>query len=202
MPSNRPARQIFDIEGHAFFVTFSCYHDVPLLSRDRCKAIVLGQLENLSRRHEAGVVAYVIMPDHVHILLRPSTSGRLSLFVQQWKRLTSFQISTYLQLGSDTTSMPFADRVLDDKGAVHVWQKRYYPFNVYTPRKALEKIEYMHNNPVRAGLVKDPCDWKWSSARYFLKGQSVPVTLVPYDGPLDFKKYYLSKGARSRGWPR
>ena len=61
---------------------------------------------------------------------------------------------------------------------------RYYPFNVYTPKKAVEKLEYMHNNSVCAGLVKEPCAWPWSSARYFLQGKPSPLTLVPMDGPI------------------
>ena len=188
--STRPKRQIFDIEGHAFFVTFSCYHRVPLLEQDRCKGIVLGNLESLSRRHRIGVVAYVVIPDHVHALLRPDTTGKLSVFLQQWKRLTSFAISEFLQLKTNPSATPFARRIRDADGNVHVWQKRYYPFNVFTPAKALEKIEYMHNNPVKAGLVKDACDWPWSSARDFLEGKRGPVTLVPYDGPLDFDKLF------------
>ena len=188
--SSRPKRQLFDIEGHAFFVTFSCYHRVPLLERDRCKGIVLGHLEVLSRRHRVGVVAYVVMSDHVHILLRPEGAGKLSAFLQQWKRLTSFAISNFLKLKSNPEETPFGVRVRDRNGDIHVWQKRYYPFNIFTPEKALEKIEYMHNNPVKAGLVDDPCAWPWSSARELLQEKRGPVTLAPYDGPIDFDKLF------------
>src|SRR3972149_6997499 len=136
----RPKREIFDIEGHAFFITFSCYHRLPLLGRDRCKRIVLGQMDVLSRRHGVGVVGYVIMPDHLHALVRPVRSGLLSLFMQQWKRLTSATIQTFLGLGTERDSTPFGARNRDRSGKIHVWQKRYYPFNVYTPKKAVEKL--------------------------------------------------------------
>jgi len=62
-------------------------------------------------------------------------------------------------------------------------------------KMALEKLEYMHKNPVKAGLVNDVCDWRWSTAAHFLKGAAVPVRLVPIDGPLP---KWLSLGVRER----
>ncbi len=189
MPQPRPSapsRKIFDIEGHAFFVTFSCYRRLSLLGRDRCKRMVLGSLDSLSRSHQVGIVGYCVMPNHVHVLLRPARSGLLSTFMQQWKRITSASIQDFFHLGQPDDRSPFSKYVRDKAGEIHVWQAKYYPFNVYTPAKAVEKLEYMHNNPVRAGLVKDPCDWPWSSAAYFLKGKASPVRLLPMDGPLPF----------------
>ncbi len=60
------------------------------------------------------------------------------------------------------------------------WQPKYYPFNLYTEKKAREKLDYMHLNPVRAGLVKKACDWHWSSARYYEHRRSVgiPITWI------------------------
>jgi putative transposase len=133
-----------------------------------------------------GVVGYVGMPDQLHALLRPIRSGLWSLFLQPWKRLTSNSIQDFLGLGTERDSTPFGSRIRDGQGKIHVWQKRYYPFNVYTPKKAVEKLEYMHNNPVRAGLVHDPCAWPWSTAAYFLLGNPCPVTLCPMDGPIVF----------------
>jgi len=196
--ASRPSRKIFDIEGHAFFVTFSCYRRLSLLGRDRCKRIVLGSLDALSREHRVGVVGFCIMPNHVHALLRPETAGLLSTFVQQWKRLTSGAIQEFLHLGQPDDYSPFGKYVRDSSGAIHVWQPKYYPFNVFTLKKALEKLEYMHNNPVKAGLVKDPSDWPWSSAGYFLKGKPCPVRLVPMDGPI-FIERVKPRGRASPG---
>jgi len=58
-----------------------------------------------------------------------------------------------------------------------VWQAKYYPFSLFTEKKAIEKLNYMHWNPVRAGLVSSPCQWRWSSARYFEQQKSVGVPL-------------------------
>jgi putative transposase len=193
----RPPRQVFDIEGHAFFLTFSCYRRLSLLGRDRCKRMVLGTLDAVSWRHQVGVVGYCVMPNHMHALVRPVRAGTLSVFMQQWKRLTSAAIQQFLRLGQPDDFSPFGKYVRDGAGVVHVWQPKYYAFNVFTPAKAIEKLEYMHNNPVRAGLVDDPCAWPWSTAAHFLQGRRVPVRLVPMDGPVVWE-HQMRKGAQAR----
>ena len=49
----------------------------------------------------------------------------------------------------------------------HLWQRRFYDFNVWSYKKKLEKLKYMHFNPVKRGLVKDPKDWPWSSYSFY-----------------------------------
>ncbi|MEE8451108.1 MAG: hypothetical protein V3R99_04305 [Thermoguttaceae bacterium] len=57
------------------------------------------------------------------------------------------------------------------------WQPKYYPSNLYSEKEALEKLDYMHMNPVRAKLVQEACEWRWSSARYYQQAKSVGVPL-------------------------
>ena len=65
-----------------------------------------------------------------------------------------------------------------------VWEKRFHDFNVWSERKELEKIGYMHWNPVKRGLVENPEDWKWSSSRAYLYGETEPVRVAFQDWPL------------------
>ena len=58
-----------------------------------------------------------------------------------------------------------------------IWQPRYYGFNIWSRRKVEEKLDYMHGNPVRAGLVEKAVDWKWSSARWYVEGKSVGLPI-------------------------
>jgi putative transposase len=78
-----------------------------------------------------------------------------------------------------------------------VWQPKYYAYNVFTPAKAIEKLECMHNNPVRAGLVDDPCACPWSTAAHFLQGRRVPVRLVPMDGPVVWE-HQMRQGTQAK----
>jgi putative transposase len=183
----RPDRTIYQVDGHAFFVTFCCYRRLSLLGRDQCKRIVLGNLDTLAWNYKIGVAGYCLMPNHVHALFRPIEAKALGPFIQQWKRLTSHAIQAFFHLGRSDDRSPFGKFVKDDNGEIHVWQPKHYPFNVFTIRKAIQKLEYMHNNPVKAGLVSDPCAWPWSSAAYFLQNRPSPVRLVPLDGPIVFE---------------
>ena len=63
-----------------------------------------------------------------------------------------------------------AGRALFDHAPQHIWQKRFYDFNVWTEHKRIEKLRYIHRNPVRRGLVSSPEQWPWSSFRHYVSG--------------------------------
>jgi putative transposase len=91
------------------------------------------------------------MPEHVHLLISEPERGKLSVALQMLKQIVG------RKLNAGRNSQPF-------------WQRRYYDFNVWSRRKFQEKRRYIHRNPVRRGLVKNPEDWPWSSYRHWLTG--------------------------------
>jgi len=163
-------RVIHDDQLHAHFVTFSCYRRRRLLDDDRAKGVVLGVLNSQLVGRKATCVGFVVMPDHVHAIVWFPIPGQLSLFIQQWKRLSSHQIRRLVH----GKLVRYAEKIGD---ADPFWQAKYYPFNLYSEEKVREKLTYMHENPVRAGLVAKPCDWAYSSARYYEQGRSVGVPI-------------------------
>ncbi|MCK6474393.1 MAG: transposase [Planctomycetes bacterium] len=157
-------------DGCAHFVTFSCHKRRRWLSLEQPKRIVLGILCAELRKQRGHCVGFVLMPNHVHILMVFEQAGRLSGFLKQWKQRTSHGI---LEFYSED-----CPRYLERLDADHtVWLPRYYPFRIETEEKLHEKLVYMHENPVRAGLVEDACDWPWSSARYYRQGKPVGVPI-------------------------
>jgi len=120
------------------FITFSCYRRQPRLNTPRACRVFLRQLEIARRRFAMCVYGYVLMPEHVHLLLNEPESRRLSTVIQSLKQTVA--------------------RVLGFEG-VHFWQRRYYDFNVWSERKRVEKLRYIHRNPVMRGLVEKPEDW-------------------------------------------
>jgi putative transposase len=96
--------------------------------------------------------------------------GQLSVFMQQWKRLSSRHIARLVR----SKLVHYAERIGPDDP---FWQAKYYPFNLYGEEKVREKLTYMHEDPVRAGLIAHPCDWAFSSARYYEQGRSVGVPI-------------------------
>ena len=161
-------RRIYDRDGHAHFITFSCYRRRRLLDSDRPKRVVLGVLGSQFAMQAGLCVGFVVMPDHVHAIVRFPEPDQLSHFMKQWKQCSSVHLKRLFR-------GPLAAYASGIDPAEPVWQPRYYDFNVYSDEKMEEKLQYMHQNPVRAGLVARPRDWPWSSARYYETGASVGV---------------------------
>ena len=163
-------REIFDKEGYAHFVTFSCYRRRNILDADRPRQIVISFLDSQLRRQDSRCLGFVIMPDHVHAVIWFPLSNQLSRFIQQWKRLTSFEIRKHLKTERDAYS-----HFLDPTDPV--WQRKYYCFDIYSEKKLSEKLAYMHENPVRAGLVENAWEWPYSSARWYSEVNIVGVAI-------------------------
>ena len=163
-------RRIYDDERHAQFITFSCYKRRKLLDTDHAKRIVIGTLGSQLATHDGLCIGFVIMPEYVHCLIWFDEPGHLSSFMNHWKDQTSLKIKNLYQ-----TKFPeYCSNIEESDPA---WQARYYPFNVFTAKKLEEKLDYMHLNPVRRGLVRRAIDWKWSSARWYLQGKTVGIPI-------------------------
>jgi len=155
---------------YAHFVTFSCFKRRRSLDHEICKRVVLGTLASELAKQSGTCVGFVVMPDHVHALIWFSEEYNISAFMDKWKELSSKQIAEALRV-----HLPAYWKEI---GATDpIWQAGYYGFNIYSDEKLREKLTYMHENPVRAGLVVKACAWPWSSAGFWLKEKSVGVRL-------------------------
>jgi putative transposase len=141
-------------EGDVHFVTFSCYHRLGYLQAPGMRDLFEEALGRMSYCYEFNVVGYVVMPEHVHLLVSEPGKGLLAVGLQALK----------LSVAKRARERPF-------------WQSRYYDFNVFTTAKRFEKLHYMHVNPVKRGLVIHPEDWPWSSSRYYQTGQQGRVKI-------------------------
>jgi putative transposase len=132
------------------FITFSCYRRQPKLGNPASREVFEKSLEHTRRRYGFCVKGYVVMPEHVHLLVSEPEDGSLATAIQALKQ----SVSRTLALRS---SQPF-------------WEPRYYDFNVWTAEKQTEKLRYIHRNPVARGLVAKPGDWEWSSFGHYATG--------------------------------
>lgn len=151
--------------GDLHFVTFSCYHRLAYLGAASARELFERSLEAIRLRYEFVVTGYVVMPEHVHLLVSEPLQGTLARALQALK----------LSVAVQSRQRPF-------------WQRRYYDFNVSTREKFVEKLRYIHRNPVRRGLVTKPEDWKWSSFRHYQTGIC---------GTVEIESEWT---ARQRGW--
>jgi putative transposase len=164
-------RKIFDRNNHAHFVTFSCYRRQRILDDDQAKRIVIHFLAAQLKNQNGICMGFVIMPDHVHAMVQFYESDKLSVFMNQWKRRSSIQLK---QLFKEKLTK-YGDKI-DLEGPM--WQPKYYDFNIFSKAKSLEKLNYMHMNPVQSGLVDRPENWKFGSVRFYLLGKPVGVPIT------------------------
>ncbi len=135
--------------GHLHYVTFTCYHRTTLLARAEARDIFQQELERVRRWYGFVIAGYVVMPEHVHLLVSEPERTLLATALQMLKQMAARKLSG---------------------GSGAFWQKRYYDFNLWSEAKRIEKLRYMHRNPVQRGLVEKPEDWAWSSFRHYATG--------------------------------
>jgi|SRR6478672_1766463 putative transposase len=158
--------------GHLHFVTFSCYHRRPLLGTARRRNLFLEIFEQVRARCSFVVVGYVVMPEHVHLLISEPERGTQSTVMQVLKQRFARRVLAELR----RQRRPQQDALWQEALEVgHVWQARFYDFIVRSEVKKREKLRYIHRNPVRRGLVLEPEQWRWSSFRSYAYGESGPV---------------------------
>ena len=137
--------------GHLHFIAFSCFRRQPLLQSRTGYQVFEQELEKVRARHGFLVAGFVLMPDHVHLLVSEPQSLQLSATLQVLKQQVS--------------------RKLKRPREIRFWQRRYYDFTVCSHQKRVEKLRYMHRNPVQRGLVEKPEEWPWSSFQHYATGK-------------------------------
>jgi putative transposase len=171
----------YNVPGHAHELTFSCFRRLPLLSRDRTLQWFQEALEAARNRRNLALWAYVIMPEHVHVIVCPRD---LAYDVRLVRTALKVPVQRKALAFLRQHAPGYLDRLRDEQpnGEVHYrfWQRGGgYDRNITDPRTLWKMIEYIHNNPVRRGLVSSPVDWPWSSARFYEGCQDVPVRTDP-----------------------
>src|SRR5271163_3041415 len=163
----------FQHSGQSHFVTFCCYHRRRLLSNDEARRTFEAALERVRGNYRLQVYGYVVMPEHVHLLLSEPQRDTFSDRTVPLKPKSGLNGPPGLlsELGKDTLAdalkslkQGVSRRLIGD--AEHFWQKRYYDFNIRNHPQFVEKLRYLHRNPVKAGLCDRPEDWGSSFRHY------------------------------------
>ena len=184
MPIGRPHRRNFNLPGNAHELTFSCYQRLPFLRAERTCRWLLESIDVARRTLAFSVWAYVLMPEHVHLLIwRGRSRYEIARIRQAIKEPVGRQAIAYLE----EHSPEWLARVTRKRGRKIerlFWQSGGgYDRNIDSPGVLLSSIQYLHLNPVRRGLVERCEDWHWSSAAHYAGGTS---PLTPDEIPADW----------------
>jgi putative transposase len=163
-------------EGHLHFITCSCYRRLPLFAAVRSKNVFVKILGEVRDRYGFLLAGYVVMPEHIHLLISEPAKGTPSTVMQVLKQRVSRELRC-------TTLAPTSPGRLRFETSDHslrtFWQPRFYDFNVWSQKKFVEKLQYMHMNPVKRKLVVHPEDWPWSSFSFYATGNLGLVRIDP-----------------------
>jgi putative transposase len=178
-----PRLKRYDNAKHLHFITCSCYPRSPLLGTAQRRELFLKVLEQTRQRYQFVVVGYVVMPEHFHVLISEPQKGDPSVVMKVVKQ----RFARLLHRKRSPTPLDLWEEGDDEQ----VWQKRFYDFNVWSERKHVEKLRYMHRNPVKRGLVERPEHWAWSSFGAYAYGERGRVRV-------NFQEWELKIRSRKR----
>jgi len=182
-----------NLPGALHFVTGNLLNRVPVLKEDRCCQAFLNVCSTLRREWPAKLIAYVLMPDHFHLIVNPK-DGNIRGFSGALKSLSAREIID--ASGSDR----FIRETPDLDGSIHqVWQDSFKAQPLWSGWMIWQKINYIHANPVKARLVTSAKSYRWTSFRAFYFNSSEPLPVdQDWWWPDDSEK--LSRAVKELGW--
>jgi REP-associated tyrosine transposase len=160
------------------------YQRRPLLDSPQARDCFLSVLEQTRQRYRFVVIGYVVMPEHVHLLITEPEVGTPSTVMQVLKQRTA-QALWPKRKRCD----PRQRELFREQGRRAFWQERFYDFNVWSTKKRVEKLRYMHRNPVKRGMMESPEQWHWSSYRHYLLDETGPVKVDAGWGEISFRDH-------------
>lgn len=154
--------------GHLHFITFSCHQRAKLLGSEATRDRFVQILAEARDRYSFALVGYVVMLEHVHLVIAEPPGATPSTVIQVLKQRSARGIRGLCEGPAEEFGQ--------------VWERRFYDFNIRTWKKLNEKLQYMHMNPVKRGLVDGPQLWPWSSYLFHEKGiiGKIRMDLVPW----------------------
>lgn len=168
--------RVFTDQHYAYFVTWTIVDWLPLFDKEPYRQIVLDSLNYFRTEKNTQLNAFVVMPTHLHAILWPEIGISLSDVTRDFKRFTSREISREANRQSATEFIEVFKRARNENRAqdvstYQVWQEGSHPEAIFTEKFARQKMDYIHMNPVRAGLVEVATEWPYSSAKAYVLGE-------------------------------
>jgi REP element-mobilizing transposase RayT len=163
----------FHISGHIYYITTTVYARLPIFTRPTFVIPLLDSLNFYRYQHEFKLLGYVIMPDHLHLLIWPTGTSKLDDIMRDYKTFTAKRIIRQAEVEHNSDWVTSFQQAGQETGRSEnkVWQDSYWDTNVYTEKFLRQKLNYIHRNPVRAGFVKAPEDYPYSSYRNYVNNE-------------------------------
>lgn len=169
----------FPIE-HPQFITVTILEWKHLLKPDKYKKIILDSLSFLVRENRVKVYGFVIMSNHFHLIWQIQAKSTKSDVQRDFLKFISQQIKFDLERNHTEVLSHFEVNKADRK--YQFWKRGALSVDLFSPDVLIQKLEYIHNNPVKAGICDHPDEYPYSSAKFYLLNEESFDFLTHYDG--------------------
>jgi putative transposase len=167
--------------SHLYFITTRAAGSAHVFQRDVIKRIMIDSLNTGRILSQYDLFAFVVMPNHVHLIIRCLNDWQVGDSVRELKKSTAGLILRQYEAEGNAEALTyFASAVKPGQKQSHaVWEDEYQAKDVVSPDFLRQKMEYIHNNPMQPhwNLVEHPEDYVWSSARFYLVGGRALIPL-------------------------
>lgn len=160
-------------KGAVYFVTSSIVDWIPVFTSDQYYEILIEAISFRQKNADMKLYAYVFLDSHFHLIL---SVENISKFMKEFKSFTARQV---IDLLKENRKMTILKQLKEGKKShktgseYQVWQEGFHPQQILSEEMLIQKIVYIHQNPVRANAVDNPEDWKYSSASNYINGKGI-----------------------------
>jgi REP element-mobilizing transposase RayT len=163
----------FHIAGQVYYITTVVYNRLRIFTRPSFIVPLFDSLNFYRYKQSFKLLGYVIMPDHIHLLIWPYGKSTVSEIMRDYKEFTAKRVIRQAEVEGIREWVAAFQRAGEETGRSEnkVWQDSYWDVNVYTESFLRQKLNYMHENPIRVGLVKNPAVYPYSSYRNYELGE-------------------------------
>jgi putative transposase len=166
---------------HLYFVTTSAIQHRHLFKREVAKRLIVDSLDCMRLRGQFKLYAFVIMPNHIHIIIQCRAEDPLANVIRDLKKHTADRLIRHYRAEGDQSALDFVASAVKRPGKQRhkVWEDGYDAKDVFSPEFLRQKMTYIHNNPCQSHwrLVERPEEYVWSSARFYLLEEPAIIPL-------------------------
>jgi REP element-mobilizing transposase RayT len=166
-----------------YYVTFTITDWLPIFINSVPIHILTDSLRFCILEKYLRIHAYVIMPNHIHLIVFDANfdNDRLQKTLTEFRKFTGSRLAKYINNSlADSLSAVIRIKSLNDR-ARQVWQRGWHAEGLASDNFLHQKMNYIHENPVRKGLVRNPEDWIYSSASFWINGDEGEIPVVPIE---------------------
>ena len=169
-----------DIGPGYYYITATITEWLPLMKNREIRQVICEEIERALVECGATLSAFVLMPEHLHLLVFIPEEGILHRFCKLWRGRSARRIIDLLVSKEKVKILEVLSRHSRSKSKYALWKEQVRALAIWEDKKIREKVEYIHANPVRRGLVTAPEDWEFSSYRFYECGEDaiLPVKVI------------------------